>query len=116
MKPQELNLNCEIFDDFREKFDLALNATMRNMIAKHMEAGSITAKIDIEMMEKVAEDGEVLFAPKIKPKVAIKIGAKGKIDCVEKEGFLMKTDGQNGFVIGTSQISMDELLEEQRGA
>jgi len=116
MKPQLLSLECEIFDDFREKLDKAITVAMRNMVNKGLMAGTVTGKIKIELDEQVTEDGETVYAPKIEPVIDIKITAKGKIECGLQNGFLMKPDGAEGFVIGTNQVSMDELLEEQRGA
>lgn len=116
MKAQPLNLNSEIFDDFRENLNLAINAVMKNLISKNMQGGGIAAKINIELKQKITEDGEVLYMPEIEPTVSLKIGAKGKLECKKQTGFLMKADDEDGFVIGSEQISMDELLDEQKGA
>ena len=115
MKPQELNLNCEVFDVFRMRMDLAINALMRNMIEKDMMTGNITAKIDVELMKKVTDDGEVIWMPEIKPCVNLKIGAKCKLECPTKGGFMMK-QGNEGFIIGTNQVSMDELMDGKEGS
>lgn len=116
MKPQALNLESEIFDDFREKLDRAITVAMRNMVSKGIMTGSVTGKIKIELDTEIMEDGEMIYKPKIEPVIDIKIGAKGKIECGQQAGFLMKPDGGGGFVIGTDQISMDELMDESRGA
>ena len=117
MKAQELNLESEIFKDFREKMNIGIRAMMANLIGKKLEKGSVTAKLTIELREHVTEDGELMYMPKIEPTVSLKMGAKGTLDCEKQAGFLMKSDGSGGYVIGTSQISMDELLEgkEERG-
>ena len=114
MKPQELSLNCEIFDEFRDRLDKAITIIMRNMVSKGIHAGSITGKIKIELSQTTTDDGEIIYMPKIKPAVNLKLSAKGDIECGVQDGFLMKPDGNDGFVIGTSQVSMDELMEEQR--
>ena len=116
MKPQALNLESEIFDDFREKLDRAITVAIRNMVSKGILTGSVTGKIRIELRETVTEDGETVYAPRIEPVIDIRIDAKGKIECGLQDGFLMKPDGAEGFVIGTDQISMDELMDESRGA
>ena len=116
MKPQEWNFESEIFDDFREKLDLALKAVMRNMMEKKVFCGTVTGKIGIEIKQTTTEDGEVVYMPEIAPEIGLKIGAKGKLDCRKQSGFMIKADEGNGFVIGSSQVSMDELLDEKRGA
>ena len=116
MKPQALSLESEIFADFRDKLDKAITIALRNMVNKGITGGSVTGKIKIGLDTDTTEDGEIIYKPTIKPEIDIKIAEKGKIECGTQSGFMMKTDGEDGFVIGTSQVSMDELLEEQKGA
>lgn len=113
MKPQELNLDCELFEDFRNKVDLAINALIRSMIRKGLTGGKISASIGIEMKDHVTDEGEILYMPIIKPVVKIKVESNEKIECEKQEGFIVKPDGANGFVVGTNQITMDELLKEK---
>ena len=117
MKPQELNIESEIFDDLREKFDIAINAVIRNLINKSMGEGSLTAKIKIQLDKHVTSDGEVSYMPTFEPKINIKIGAKGDIECEKAEGLLLKESCDGRHVIGTSQVTMDELIDEiKKGA
>ena len=116
MKPQELNIESEIFDDLREKFDMTINALMRNMIAKSMREGTLTVKIKVLMDQITTADGEIQYMPAFEPKINMKINAKGDIELDKVEGLLLKDCGDGRHVIGTSQISMDELIEELRGA
>lgn len=113
MKPQELNLDCELFEDFRYKVNLGINALIRTMIRKGLTGGKISASIGIEMKEHLTDEGEILYMPTIKPDVKIKIESKENIECEKQEGFIVKPDGANGFVVGTNQITMDELLKEK---
>ena len=112
MKPQELNIESEIFDDLREKFDMTINALMRNLIAKSMREGTLTIKIKVLMDEITTADGEIQYMPAFEPKINMKINAKGDIELDKIEGLLLKDSGDGRHVIGTSQISMDELIEE----
>lgn len=114
MKPQELSLDCEIFEEFREKLNATLNMALKNMIRKGLLGGTVTAKINIELKEHVTDTGEVVYMPEFKPSVSLRIKAEGKIECKEQEGFLMLEDGLGGFVVGTSQISMDELIRDHQ--
>ena len=117
MKPQMLNLECEVFDEFREKLDASIKVVMKQLIRKGMQSGKISANIKIVLHEQVTDDGEVIYIPEIEPGVKIRIGAEGKVDCRKQEGFLMKASSdEEEFVIGTSQVSMDELMQEQEGA
>jgi hypothetical protein len=116
MKPQELNIESEIFDDLREKFDMTINAMMRNLIAKSMREGTLTVKIKIRMDESVNQEGEILYMPAFEPKINMKIGEKGDIELDKVDGLLLKGAGDGRHVIGTSQISMDELIQELKGA
>lgn len=116
MKPQELNIESEIFDDLREKFDIAINAVIRNLITKSMGEGSLSLRIKIQLHKNVTQDGEIEYMPTFDPKINIKIGAKGDIECEKAEGLLLKESGDGKHVIGTSQVSMDELIAELKGA
>ena len=115
MKPQELKLECELFNEFRQALNAAIKSCMRQMVAKRLSDGTITGKIEIHLKEAADENGEVLFYPEITPDVALKIGTKGKIDCTKQMGFMMKC-GPDGFIVGTDQVTMDELLggEEEK--
>lgn len=112
MKPQELTFDCELFDEFRRALNAAVKSCMQQMVAKRLSDGTITGKIEIHLEDGVDEAGEVVFYPEITPDVQMKIAAKGKIDCAKQAGFLMKC-GPGGFVVGTDQVTMDELIEEQ---
>ena len=75
MKPQELNLNCELFDEFRQALDHAVQIILVRMIEKGLDSGSIVGKLDISLRVSPTEDGR-------------------------------------GIVIGTDQVTMDELIGE----
>ena len=116
MKPQELNIESEIFADLRKKFDIAINAVIRNLISKSMGEGTLTAKIKVKLDKHVTSDGEIIWSPVFEPKINIKIGAKGDIECEKAEGLMLKESSDGRHVIGTSQVSMDELIQELKGA
>ena len=112
MKPQELNLECELFNDFREAMDNAIRIAMLNMMQKGLNSGTITGKLDITLRTNVSETtGEVQYLPEIVPDVSMKIGTKAKLDCAKQVGFLAK-QSLHGIVVGTDQVTMDELIRE----
>ena len=63
MKPQELKLECELFNEFRRALDAAINNCVRQMVVKRLSDGTITGKIEIHLEEAADENGEVLFLP-----------------------------------------------------
>lgn len=109
MKPQELNLDCELFAEFRQALDAAVKIILIRMMEKGLDSGSITGKLDITLRTFTTDEGEVKYMPEIQPDVQMKIGTKAKLDCTKQNGFLAKRNG-NGIVIGTDQITMDELI------
>ena len=111
MKPQQMDLNCELFDDFRQALDNAIRIVLDRMIEKGLDSGSITGKLDITLRTSVSEAGEVMYLPEIEPKVAMSVGTKAKIDCTKQMGFIAKLS-EDGVVVGTDQVTMDELIRE----
>ena len=109
MKPQELNLNCELFAEFRQALDAAVKIILVRMMEKGLDSGSIIGKLDITLRTSTTEDGEIRYLPEILPDVQMKIGTKTKLDCTKQIGFLAKRSGR-GIVIGTDQVTMDELI------
>lgn len=112
MKPQELNLDCELFAEFRLALDAAVKIILVRMMEKGLDSGSITGKLDITLRTSTTEDGELRYLPEIQPDVQMKIGTKAKMDCTKQIGFLAKRSGR-GIVVGTDQITMDELIAGQ---
>ena len=112
MKPQELNLECELFNEFRDALDHAIKISMVRMMEKGLDSGTITGKLDITLRSHVSETtGEVQYLPEIVPDVSVKIGTKAKLDCTKQIGFLAKRS-LHGVVVGTDQVTMDELIRE----
>ena len=112
MKPHELNLESEIFADFRDALDSAIRHILVHMMEKGLDSGTINGKLDITLRTNVSETtGEVQYLPEIVPDVSMKIGTKAKIDCAKQMGFLAKRS-LHGVVVGTDQVTMDELIRE----
>ena len=128
MKPQELTITSEVFEDLRNKLNAAINITVNRLLDKGLSNGNVSAKIDILIRESTnKETGEVTIMPEFEPSVSMKIEAKGKMDC-QKVGGMILRQGQSGRIyVATNQISMNELMaaemktverlkEEQKGA
>ena len=116
MKPQELSLQCEALEDFVFNLDAALKITTKALMRKKMTGGTVNAKIDIEIHEITNADGEVFNIMSIKPAVNMKIGSKDKLDLQEVNGMYIKQDDEGTPIVGSSQISIDELINEKKGA
>lgn len=112
MKPQELKLECEVFDEFRVNLDAAIRMAIKSMTAKELGSGNVTAKIDIELKKEATEDGEIFYIPRFEPDINIKIGAKGNLKCKEKAGMVMKV-GEKGLYIADNQVSIDDLISQE---
>lgn len=114
MTPQILDLNSEVLTEFREKFNTALAALLRNMIEKDLKTGEVGGKIKVELFQKTTEDGEVFWMPEIRPDVHLKVGAKGKLDCSTVSGMVLRTSPCGMPVVASNQISIDDLMEADR--
>lgn len=65
MKPQALNLDSEIFDDLRVKFNYVLNLAMRNMQRAGISMAKVTARVDITSEDAGSEGGARNVAARI---------------------------------------------------
>lgn len=116
MNHHEFGLESEILEEFRENLSRALRVVGQQLIDKKMPGGTVTATIGIALEEQTDQKtGEIYYDIEVTPNIKIKIGAKGTVDCDPKKGLLMR-DKYRNLVIASNQISMDEILEAQKGA
>ena len=114
MKPAELSIGTEIFTDLRIKLDTALNAVVSNLISKDLGSGKVTARIGVEIFKKTdKETGEIYYEPVFKPEVSLNIGGRGKMDCSAPVGLILKKSKCGRNFIGTNQITMNDMLDDQ---
>lgn len=114
MKPQELTITSEVFEDLRNKLNAAINITVNRLLDKGLSNGNVSAKIDISIRETTnKETGEVTIMPEFEPSVSMKIGAKGKMDCEKVGGMIMRQGPSGRIYVATNQISIDELMEAE---
>lgn len=115
MKPQNLTINGEVFDDLRQKFDEALNIALRKMKELKIQAGTVSASVDIVMEEMMDENGETILAPEFQAVVGINLPLKGKLKVRTQSGLMMIRDPvSDGFLVASRQYSMEDVLEEQK--
>ena len=114
MKPQELDMQSEVFDEFRIVLNGAIRTTVRKLIEKNMQTGTVSARIRIDMQRGVTEDGEIVLMPEISADVGSKIGDSEKMKIGDQKGLVLQ-QGENGeLMIADNQISIEEI--QDRGA
>ena len=116
MKPQEIGLEHEALGEFRFCFDGELQAVSKTMIRKGMQCGTVNAKIDIVIQEITKDDGEIVKLMVIEPDVKMKIGSKENFKCNKVGALYVKIDENGVAIAGDNQISMEEYMNDQKGA
>ena len=116
MKPEELNINGELFKEFREQMNLAINNGIRGMREKGVDECTVSSKIRIEILD----DEPVMKADmstvrmdtlKIEGKVSLTLPVKGEVKLPTKIG--MKCIGSGGgYMVMDDQISIDEIINK----
>ena len=114
MKPQNLTINGEVFDDLRQRFDEAMLLALRKMQELKIHAGTLTATVEIRMAEEADENGETIYTPVFDAQVAINLPLKGKIKVPTQEGLMMIRDpNSSGYLVASRQYTIMDMLEEQ---
>ena len=110
MKPQELTIDGELFDEFRSNFDVAMKILINRMITTRIDKGAVNAKITIKMKEIINENGEVVRMPEIDFGIGMGMSEKDSMKGNMRRGLILKRCTNGGLLVGTDQISMDELM------
>ena len=116
MKPQVLTIDSEVLGEFRDNFNGTLAVLVREMKARGLHEGTITAKIDITIEEAADANGQIAKQLTIQPEVNMKMGAKGKVECSKRSGLFVQLNDDGVPVVGHCQIDIDELLAEEADA
>ena len=110
MKPQELTINGELFEEFRNNFDIAMKILINRMITTRIGKGTVNAKITINMKEFIDDNGEVVRMPEMDFGIGMGMSEKDSMKGNLHRGLILKRQASGGLLVGTDQISMDELL------
>lgn len=113
MKPQELTINGELFEEFRNNFDIAMKILINRMITTRIGKGTVNAKITINMKEYVDDNGEIVRMPEMDFGIGMGMSEKDSMKGNLQRGLILKRRASGGLIVGTEQISMDELTEVQ---
>lgn len=111
MKPQELTISGELFEEFRNNFDMAMKILVNRMITTRIGKGTVNAKITINMKEFVDDNGEVVRMPEMDFGIGMGMSEKDSMKGKLHRGLILKRGASGRLLVGTDQISMDELME-----
>lgn len=111
MRPQELSINGELFEEFRNNFDAAMKILINRMISTRIGKGTVNAKITINMKEFIDDSGEVVRMPEMDFGIGMGMSEKDSMKGNLQRGLILKRRASGGLLVGTDQISMDELME-----
>ena len=111
MKPQELSINGELFDETRNNLDTAMKILINRMISTGIKKGAVSLKVGIELKEIINDSGEVIRMPDISYSVGMGMTEKDTLKGNLQRGLIMKRSPCGRLMVSTEQISMDELTE-----
>ena len=111
MKPQELTINGELFDETRNNLDMAMKILINRMISTGIKKGAVSLKVGIELKEIINDSGEVIRMPDISYSVGMGMTEKDTLKGNLQRGLIMKRSQCGKLMVSTEQISMDELTE-----
>ena len=112
MKTQELTIKGELFDEFNNNVDSAMKLLINRMISTRINKGAVSAKIGIEIKEYIDDNGEVVRMPEISYSIGMGMSEKDTLKGNIQRGLMLKRAACGKLLIGSDQISMDEIMEE----
>ena len=112
MKPQELTINGELFDETRNNLDTAMKILINRMISTGIKKGAVSLKVGIELKEIINDSGEVIRMPDISYSVGMGMTEKDTMKGNIQRGLMLKRAACGKLLIGSEQISMDEIMED----
>ena len=111
MKSQELVIEGELFDEFRGNLNAEMRILINRMIGTKIMKGAVSAKIGIEIKEFVDDNGEIVRMPEINYSIGMGMSEKDSMKGNMQRGLILKRTSSGGLLVGSDQISMDELME-----
>lgn len=113
MKPQELSINSELFEETRNNLDTAMKILINRMISTRINKGTVSLKIGIEIKDIINDDGEVIRMPEISYNIGMGMTEKDSMKGNLQRGLMLKRSSCGKLFVSTEQISMEELMEGQ---
>ena len=115
MKPQELTISSELFDETRNNLDAAMKILLNRMISTKISKGAVSLKIGIEIKEIIDDNGEVIRMPEIAYNIGMGMSEKDSMKGNLKRGLMLKRSPCGSLFLTSDQISMDDLLNAEEG-
>ena len=115
MKIHELDFDSPVFTKLKAMLSMHITNTVKRMDSKNLSEGTVSAKIKISLMQTVDENGEIHSTALFEPKVTAKVGDSSEDKCGATGGrIVVQADGS--VLIGSEQVTMDELMDDRKGA
>lgn len=112
MKQHELDIDSAVFAQLRYELSKAIQDSIIQMKLKDLSECTVSAKIKIGLISTVDENAEVNYSVIFDPKVTSKIGRSTEKKVRGTGGRI--TIGDDGeLLIGTNQVTMDELIDNK---
>lgn len=113
MKPQRINIDSEVMEEFRNSLSAALEIVTCQLTRRKLNEGKVSASVKIKIEERADDKtGEVYYTMELEPKVAMKIGACDDMVLGKRCGIIMKQDYQGRPLIASEQITMEDIQQE----
>lgn len=98
MNYEELTLDGEVFENARANFDLLFQRLLKNMEKNNSDEGSITLKVDLQMVEDFVPDdngdSQKILKPIIKHKITTAVPVKDSFDGKKDTGMNLVWDDE----------------------
>ena len=111
MQNQELTINGELFEEFRNNVDTAMKILVNRMLSTKIHKGAVSTKIGIEIKEIIDDNGEIIRMPDISYTIGMGMSEKDSMKGNLRRGMTMRRLPNGDLIVGTEQVSMDELME-----
>lgn len=114
MAQKEFSFNSDDFAGMRYVIDEKMKEVIMEMKRKGLPSGAVSMKIDIGMLATPDENGEIRDVFVFDPKISSKIGKQFKAKCHAIGGEISIGEDGELLVGKADQVTIDELMEEQK--
>lgn len=114
MKPQELSINGELFEETRDNIDTTIRMLIARMISTGIKKGTVSLKLSIELKEYIADGGEIVRMPDISYSVGMGMTEKDTMKGNLHRGMILKRSECGRLMVIPDQVSMDDVLAEEQ--
>ena len=111
----EISIDHAMMIGAKAAFDTCLRAAVAKAIGTGSDEGSATLKISFEIFSSLnTETAEYRRTPVFKYKAGYSVPIKDSMDATIAESSWLIPDNDVGLMLVNGQVSMDELLEEEK--